>query len=271
MKPQTTLLSVLLIAVTIFSCSKNNDHPAEGSILKSYTTTFRDSIVFYYIYDRDANNRIISMRDSTWAYEFKTNLVYGSNGKVEKTVFYQQGNIVSSMEFTYNSAGQISKRKVRSGTMAVDENYNVYVYDAAGHLVTDSSYTTANNSTFNLAMVSNFKYTGENITEAEEYLATNGTLALHTRIKYEYDNGVNPFKGMEYEYYFNEAGSAIYTIQLISSNNALKAYTANTSGGWDLQTNSTYQYNSSNFVSKATANNINSTTQKAVTEYFYQK
>jgi hypothetical protein len=270
MKPQTTLLSTLLITVTIFSCSKNNDHPAEGNVLKSYTTTFRDSIVFYYIYDRDANNRIISMRDSTKAYEYKTNLIYGSNGKVEKAVYFQQGNIASSTEFTYNSDGRISKRKIRSGTQSVDENYNVYVYDAVGHLVTDSAYSTVNNSTFNLEMVSNFKYTGENITEAEEYTLTNGSLALHTRIKYEYDNQINPFKDMDLEYYINEAGSAIYTIQLKSSNNALKAYTLNANGGWDLWTNSTYEYNSNNFVRKATSQIINRTQLSAVVEYYYQ-
>lgn len=210
------------------------------------------------------------MRDSTKAYEFKTNLIYGSNGKLERADYIQQGSIVSSLEFTYNSEGRISKRKVRSGTVPTNENYNVYIYDASGHLVTDSSYWTTNNSTYYVEMVSNFKYTGDNITEGEEYTPKNGSLALHTHIKYEYDNGVNPFKDMEYEYFFDEAGSAIYTIQLMSSNNALKAYTANSNGGWDLQTNSTYQYNSRNFLSRATANNVNSITQNAVTEYFYQ-
>lgn len=210
------------------------------------------------------------MRDSTKAYEFKTNLVYGSNGKVEKMDYFQQGALVSSVEFTYNAEGRISKRKVRSGTVSTNENYNVYVYDAAGHMVTDSSFWTKDNSTYYIEMISNFQYTGDNITEAEEYTVTNGTLGLHTHIKYEYDNGANPFKDMEYEYFFDEAGSAIYTIQLRSSNNPLKAYTANSNGGWDLMTNSTYQYNSHNFLSKANTTNVNSTTQNAVTEYFYQ-
>jgi len=270
MKPQTTLLSVLLIAVTIISSSKNNDHPAEGSILKSYTTTFRDSLVYYYIYDRDANGKIISMRDSTKAYEYKTGLIYGSNDKVEKAVYYQQGNIVGSMEFTYNSAGRIAKRKIRSGTQTVNENYNVYVYDAAGHLVTDSSYTTVNNSTFSLFMVSNFKYIGDNVTEAENYTQNNGSLTLDTRIKYEYDNGINPFKDMDLEYYINEAGSAIYTIQLKSSNNPVKAYFGNGNGGWDLWTNTTYVYNSNNFVRKATTQSNVPTQGTAVVDYHYQ-
>jgi len=119
-------------------------------------------------------------------------------------------------------------------------------------------------------MVSNFKYTGGNITEGEEYLITNGTPALHTHIKYEYDNSINPFKDMEYEYYFNEAGSAIYTIQLVSSNNPLKAYTANANSGWDLQTNCTYQYNSNNFVKKVTQEVVGQPKLSAGVEYFYQ-
>jgi hypothetical protein len=270
MKPQTTLLSALLIAVTIFSCSKNNDHPADGSVLTRYKTTFRDTIVYYYIYDRDANNRIISMHDSTKVYEIKTDLTYNSNNKVTKATFIQNGNTTYSLEFEYNTDGRISKRKIRSGTLAVAEDYNIYVYDATGHLVTDSSYTTVNNSTYTLSAVSKFIYTGENITQGDYYTATNGTLALGSRIKYEYDNSKNPFKDMELEYYINEAGSAIYTIQLKSSNNALKAYTANGNGGWDLQANSTYEYNASNYVRKSTTQNPMVTQTKAVVEYYYQ-
>ena len=270
MKPQTALLSALMITATLFSCSKNNDHPAEGTVLKSYKTTFRDTIVFYYIYDRDANNKIISMRDSTKAYEFKTTLTYGSNGKVDKAVFNQVGNTVYSMEFTYNSDGRISKRKIRSGIQPVNEDYNVYVYDAAGHLVTDSAYSTVNNTTFFLQMVSNFKYTGDNITEAENYTQNNGTLTLDTRLKYEYDSRVNPFKDMEYEYYFNEAGSAIYTIQLKSSNNVLKAYLGDGGSGWNLWQNSTYEYNSNNFAKKTTTQSIVAPQGNAVVDYYYQ-
>lgn len=210
------------------------------------------------------------MRDSTKAYEYKTTLTYGSNGKVDKAVYYQQGNIISSMEFTYNSDGRISKRKIRSGIQPVNENYNVYVYDAAGHLVTDSSYTTVNNTTFSLLMVSNFKYTGDNITEAENYTQNNGTLTLDTRLKYEYDNGVNPFKDMELEYYLNEAGSAIYTIQLKSSNNPIKAYLGDGGTGWNLWENSTYEYNSNNFVKKATTQSNVPPLGTAVVNYYYQ-
>jgi hypothetical protein len=210
------------------------------------------------------------MRDSTKAYEIKTILSYNSNNKVDKATFIQHGNTIYSLEFEYNSDGRISKRKIRSGIQPVNENYNVYVYDAAGHLVTDSSYTTVNNSTFSLLMVSNFKYTGNNITEAENYTQNNGSLTLDTRIKYEYDNGINPFKDMDLEYYINEAGSAIYTIQLRSSNNSLKAYFSNGNGGWDLWTNSTYVYNSNNFVKKATTQSNVPPQGTAVVDYFYQ-
>src|SRR5262245_7892020 len=119
MKPYVPLLSALIIAVTICSCSKNSDDKKESPVLKSYTTTF-SNIVYYTIYDRDANNRITSMRDSTKAYEYKTDLIYGSNGKVEKANFIQLGTIAYSYEFTYNSAGRIAKRTIRSGTLAVD-------------------------------------------------------------------------------------------------------------------------------------------------------
>lgn len=210
------------------------------------------------------------MRDSTKAYEFKTNLVYGSNGKVEKALFMNGASTMYTYEFEYNAAGQITKRKRRSADLTVAEDDNTYTYDAAGRLAGDSMWSAQNNKPFGLYSVSKFIYTGDNITEAEYYKNNSGVLSLNTRIKYDYDSGVNPFHGMEYEYYFNEAGSAIYTIQLISSNNMLKTYTADGNGGWTLQTNSSYEYNSNKYARKAITKDLSATQfGTVVTEYYF--
>ena len=268
-------MSALLIVCAVSSCSKDDDAPAnEGSTLVKYKTTFRDTLVFHYIYERDANNKIISARDSSKVGILSTiKLEYGNNGKVAKVLFLENGvNPISSFELEYNSDGRISKRKIRGGTLPVKEHYNVYVYDATGHLAIDSQFTTGNNVTFKLTMVSKFKYTGDNITEAENYtlLNGNGTLGLDTKLKYEYDNAINPFKGLENEYYINEAGSAIYTIPLKSANNVVKMYKADGNGGWDLLATTTYQYNSNNYAWKADTQNHMATQQNYSVEYFFQ-
>lgn len=272
MRIPVAILSVLFVICTVSSCSKNDDtHDTGGTTLKRYTTSFKDTINFYYIYDRDANGNIISMRDSTRAYEFITKLEYGSNGKVSKINFFQlRATPEYSFELEYNSAGRISKRKTRAGALPVKEDYNVYVYDAAGHLAVDSQFTTVNNTSLKASKVSKFQYTGDNITIAESYDVVNGALVLDTKVKYEYDNSINPFKGMDYEYYINESSSAIYSVPLKSSNNVLKTYETDFNGGWNLQVTNSYQYYSNNYTWKATTQNVTVTLPPLVTEYFFQ-
>ena len=268
--PIAIVFSILMVICVVSSCSKSDAPAKEGAILTRYKTTFRDTIIFHYIYDRDANNKIISMRDSTWAYEFKTNLVYGSNNKVSKIEFWQGGTTaMGSYELEYNSTGRISKRKILAGTNIVPEEYNVYVYDGTGHLIIDSQFIKANNGTYKPARVGKFQYTADNISVAEDYDLTSGAAVLHSKLKYEYDNSVNPFKDMEYEYYINEAGSAAYTVVMMSANNVLKMYQANGNGGWDVQYTSTYTYNSNNYALKVKTE-TGTASQRAEVEYSFQ-
>jgi hypothetical protein len=265
MKPHVTIIAALLVICAVSSCSKDKDNASAGTTLTRYTTTFRDTLVYHYIYDRDANNKLIAARDSTKAYEFTTKLEYGNNSKLTKAIFLQGfANPSYTYEFEYNTDGRISKRKISTG------DYNVYVYDASGRLTIDSQYTKVNNGTFKPVMVSKFQYTGDNVTEAESYIQKSGGLALDTRVKYEYDNAINPFKNLEYEYYLNEAGSGIFTIQLKCANNMLKLYVADGNGGWNLQQSCTYQYNSNNYAWKASLVTGSPNFPKVDTEYFYQ-
>jgi len=269
MKSPVTILAALLILCAAGSCSKDKDNANEGTVLKRYKTIFRDTIVFHYIYDRDASGKLIAMRDSTRAYEFTTKLEYGSNGKVTKANFIQVGSVVAySYEFEYNSEGRISKRKIIAGALNVSDNYNVYVYDAAGHLTVDSQFVHVNSTSSVVTRVAKFQYTGDNITEAEDYDLITGMPVLYSKVKYEYDNGINPFKNLDLEYYINEAGSAIYTVILRSGNNIQRQYTGNSNGGWTLSTTCNYTYNSNNYALKSTAVNA-APNQRVDTEYYY--
>lgn len=260
-------MSTLLILCTVCSCNKKSDeHPNEGSILRMNKFTYGDGTAQYAIYDRDANNRIVAMRDSSKTGENKIFLVYGSNGKLEKALYSDASKPTFWYDFEYNSAGRLSKMKTHPGTQTANENYYIYTYDAAGHLIADSLYTESqsnNITTYKLFSVNKYMYTGNNITEGEKYESNYGALALKSRFKYEYDNGINPLASNEYEYYLNN------NIWAKSANNVLKAYFADGNLDYHLQTTFSYKYNSGNFAWKASAKDVTNGTG-GVYEYFYQ-
>ena len=199
-----------------------------------------------------------------------TKLEYANFGKVEK-VLYMQGptNVIYSYEFEYNTDGRIAKRTTYALTSTVPKGYNVYVYDGAGRLTTDSQFVRTGNGTFKPSRVAKFQYTYDNIMVAEDYDLSTGTADLDTRLKYEYDISTSPFRNLEYEYYIKESGSAIYTVTRLSPNNVLKVYRADGNGGWDIQYTVDYQYNSNNYARKATRVNA-SPNERTVNEYSFQ-
>jgi hypothetical protein len=245
MKSHLTLSFLFVTACVIYSCSKN-DNPTTGAELQQVKTTF-SNITYYYTYERDASNKIISATDSTKILITTHRFEYGTNGKVSKVNFRENGGaIVSSYEFEYNSDGTIRKRLIKPGTSVVDD-YNTYAYDAAGHLTADSLFSRGSTSVYKLIAVSQFQYTGDNATAADYYEVVSGTPQLKSSLKYEYDNGLNPYKDIEFDYFYNEAGSAIYTIVNKSTNNIVKVFAAPGNGSYVLNQTYSYQYNSNNY------------------------
>jgi hypothetical protein len=253
-KTTITTFFLFLAACFIFSCSKKDITLNEGTELQQWKITFRDSFTFYHFYERDASNKLIATRDSAKSPRSTIvstmNVERGANGKVSKVNFQENGNTTTySYSFDYNPDGTIWKRQMLSGIGDVGD-YNTYTYDASGHLAIDSQFRKASNSSvYEIFAVSNFHYTGNNATEAEYYEVANGALKLHTSVKYEYDNAVNPFKNLENNYYINELASSIYQITEEGDNNVEKRYSATGNGAFKLEMTCNYQYNSNNYPS----------------------
>jgi len=270
MKAPLTLGSLLLSVCLIYSCSKDNDSKTPKPVLKEYSIAFYNSVVYHHYYERDANGKLIAERDSTKGLVSTYNYLYNNNGKVSQVEFHDnRGPATYATEFIYNAAGQIIKRQSRSVTMAINEDYNTYAYDAAGHLIIDSQFSKGSGSSYQLSWVSKFSYTGDNATEGEMYQMVNGSLKLYARVKSEYDDKINPFKILDNDYYINEAGSSIFTITLKSANNVTKQYIAMGNGAYELEVNTSYQYNADNSVWKAKAEDVKQANRNSDMEFFF--
>lgn len=273
MKNPVTPILLLIVACVIFSCSKNTDFN-EGTELQKFRISFSNNQTYLHTYERDASGKIISRRDSTGSLLLIQELEYDANGNVSKAFMRQNGDITHSYEFEYNPDGKLKKRQILPGTLNVADDYNVYSYDAAGHLIIDSQFSRGSGSDYSLVFVSQFVYTGDNITGAEGYKAENGNVELFTRLKYEYDNRLNPFKDLGNHYYFyNETGSSIYTIVNMSRNNVLKQYVETENAMFQLKQTYAYQYNSDNYPVKLESEILDSPVLMShfEVEYFYKQ
>jgi hypothetical protein len=270
MKTPVSLILLFVIASFTHSCSKDKQIDNETQ-LQQIKTTFTN-IVWYRTYKiNDLSKKMISMIDSANGFVSTSSFEYDINGKMSKVNFLQQGAITHSFEFEYNPAGTIHKRQVRSGTINVGDDYNTYSYDASGLLTIDSQFSKGNTATYQLFAVSKFHYTAGNVTEAEYYEVASGTLQLHSRMKYEYDSKLSPYKNLENHYFYNEFGSAIYDARCIGDNNVINEYSAKGDGPFQLTQTTTYQYNSSNYPFKLKPGINQSAANLVEEEYFYKQ
>lgn len=271
MKTLVTLGSLFLSVCIISSCSQETYHLDAGYTLKQYKIVFDSSLESYHIYDRDLNGIVVAERDSFTNTVLKMNLAYGGNGRVTQAAFSQDGGPVTyTYDFEYNSLGKIGKRQRRSGSLTVSEDYNVYTYDVAGNLLTDSQFSKTNGTSYQLAWVSKFTYDGSNVTVGESYQVVNGSPQLYARVKNEYDIKINPLKFLPNEYYYNEAGNAIYAIVVTSYNNVVRQYVATGNGNYQPLQTYNYDYNANSYAWKARSVNATQASKNSATEYFYE-
>ncbi|MEO8404881.1 MAG: hypothetical protein ABI480_09805 [Chitinophagaceae bacterium] len=269
MKTTTPLILLFIIACFTQSCSKDHQITNETQ-LHTIKTTFTN-IVWYRAYEiNDVTKKMIVMRDSANGVVITSSFEYDADGKMSKVNFGQGGVVTHYLEFEYNPDGTIHKRQVRSETINVGDDYNIYSYDASGRIIIDSQFSKGNTSTYQLFAVSDFHYTGANVTEAEYYELANGNLQLNRRRKYEYDNKLNPYKNLENHYYYNEFGSAIYDACIMGENNFINAYTAIGNDPFQLTETNSYQYNSSNYPIKLNPELEQSPANLEKEEYFYR-
>jgi hypothetical protein len=248
MKPSTALLLLAAIGFT-WSCSKDIS-PNEGTKLLRVESDYKTGDFTSRTFIRNPSDNLVAFQDSSNAGTFESiSIEYGSGDRISKIKFLNTaGQTIFHFELEYNTDGRVSKRLTVPGTLNIADDYNTYTYDAAGHLIIDSQYQKSGlPPAYQITKVSNYTYTGDNITEAFLYLKTTGTLDLYQRRKYEYDNKINPYKNFKYLYFIMEGNSSIEAIVCMSAGNVVKDYAAMHNTVYELAQVYKYQYNSSGY------------------------
>lgn len=241
MKPFAVILLVTVIGLT-WSCKKDV-RPNEGTQLLRLESTYKNGSYWTRVFKRNPSDELISLRDSTDNGTLESmSFEYGANGKVSKANFLNnQGQIMFHYAFEYNANGRMSKRLAVPGILNIADDINIYTYDGAGRLVSDSQYYKSSMPPYNYQLSKYFKYTytGNNVTESENYSFITGSWELSFKQKFEYDDKVNPYKMFEGFYAITD------DIRVVSAANVTKEYAVNTNGVAELMQVYKYTYNSS--------------------------
>lgn len=268
---------ILLLTTTgiVYSCSKDGETPNEGTVFLQVEADYDNGTSTKRRFDRDASDKLVSFRDSSSAgWTENVAFEYGTDGRISRVNFKNvQGDIMFYYEFEFDGNGRVRKRQTRPGTINVADDYHLYVYDNAGHLVADSVYIRSGGgpNLFLLSNVTTFIYTGDNVTESVRYRHLTGTPELDQRRKFEYDDGINPYKNLANYYFITEGSNAIEQIRYVSHNNMVAEYTADGNAAYQLMQTFKYKYNSSGYPWKQIpeVNNYNQGITEA--EFFYKQ
>lgn len=147
------LFLLVLIAITVFSCSKKSDEPQKDEpngpyylLSMKYKPAYTGATEYIYTFDYDANNRLSSFRIKDYRDSLYNKIVYNDKGQIAKMGTAKEAN---ALVFEYNSAGLVTKftenRAPWNGN-AQNTVYN-YEYDAQGSMTKYTSQATNNPQT----------------------------------------------------------------------------------------------------------------------------
>jgi YD repeat-containing protein len=252
MKPLYPLLYLLTTSCIISSCKKDIkehiDPSQEGTVLIGHNMLNGVDQLEYRSFIRNAAGQLTAFRDSlNVAYNART-FEYDVNGNLTRVNLYNDnGDRIGHFALEYNNNGQVIKR-LYSNPANQPAGHNIFTYDGAGKLVSDSNYALYSTGDILLSTVTRFHYTGDNITEAEFYL-DNGTdpAILSSKVKYTYDNKLNPLKKIPNYYCLTALSAGIYFSRYESKNNVVKEYHASRDQPYELRFTYKYKYNLSNY------------------------
>ena len=275
MRSAATLILLLTTTCIIYSCSKDGERPNEGTVLLQVEANYENGTSGKRRFDRDASDKLLSFRDSSSAgWTENVAFEYGNDGRISRANFKNvSGDIMFYYEFEYDGNGRVTKRQARPGTINLADDFHLYAYDNAGHLVADSVYirSGAGPNIFLLSNVTTFMYTGDNVTESVRYRHLTGTPELDQRRKFDYDDGINPYKNLTNYYFITEASTAIEQIRYVSHNNMVAEYTAEGNEPYQLMQTFKYKYNSSGYPWKQILDVSNYGPWITEAEFFYKQ
>jgi len=255
------LLLVLFIGIalsTAYSCNKDDEDDNGGGDGGGGTTpktcyikkeTYADGSYSQIEYNSNHKAIKVTEYDSTGKVDERTELSYDSNGKIIKMENFDGTTLSGKFEYSYDAQGKLSKADIFGDQGGTFKKIGYYEYTFTGDnltkLVTKVEYL---GQTIEAEKVE-FTYSGGNAVTQKDYAFDYGSLSLKLEFTttYEYDTKINPYRGLGANYIMGDP-------QFISKANVTKMTVKDNQGivQKDQSSNITYEYNDSNYPTKAT-------------------
>jgi hypothetical protein len=255
------LLFVLFIGIvlsTAYSCSKDDDNKDDdgggsASPKTCYIKQETEKDGTYYKYEYNSHHKVIKdvEYNKSGTVISHTDYTYNNDGKISKEEDYDGSTLNMKYEYLYNAQGKISKvdyYEEQGGTL---QKIWYYEYTFTGDDLTKVVKKVEYSGQTIEAEKYEFTYSGGNIVSEKDYEFDLSSLSLELTYstEYEYDNKINPYKGIGLDYIV-----AYPMFLFISKANFTKLTMKDDQGVVvkDFSSNVTYEYNDNNYPTKAT-------------------
>ena len=174
-----TTFALLIISLIITSCKK--DEPIEnenGAFIKSINLNQSPIVTYTYNANNDLTKKLLNHAGS----QLETTYTY-TDSKISNETTKQNENIISQYNYQYNTSNQLTQCDI----VGAIQTYWTFHYN--NEKIDEATQFISNEESKKI----NFSYTGENITETQEFYRFGGTWELQSRITFEYDNKNNPY------------------------------------------------------------------------------
>lgn len=194
MKKSIKYLATLTVMVLLFSCSKDDDKPAEKVQLLIKTVDSDDNLTSIYTYNEAKQLTNINRNGSQNSASLNQNFTYNSDGTLAQVVNVSNGSVAE--KYFYDNNKKIIKKEGRDGI-------DIYTYEYSANQVTEKYLYTPTSTAYNQV------YTIENgnVSQLKVYTDVtpanpNGTLS--GTFIYTYDTKNRATKSLPKEYLFPE-------------------------------------------------------------------
>ena len=247
-------LTVVIVALTLFSCKKDDFPTTNGKLLHKIINRWHDSL-YYTTLKYDMQEKLVEIKATSNNRPLDTSTLtisYDSQNKLIGYTYAQDQRFqIQSFVFTYDSDGHIIS-KVNVGTNVRSQ---VYSYDKTGRLIADSVFDKRANS---IILKTTFKYDDKNnLIEWQDYYYNIYSKKVENWPVNEvsHHNSINPYTNL---------GLTLFMItddtHMLSKNNISEVHYNGTIRKYD------YEYESNGLPKKITFNNDHEHYQ----EFYYE-
>lgn len=194
MKAIQKITALLLLAFCFFSCSKDDDKPADKVQLLVKTVDSDDNLTSIYTYNEAKQLTNINRNGTPNNSPINQNLTYNSDGTLAQITNVSDGSVAE--KYFYDSTKKLIKKEARDGI-------DIYTYEYSNNQVTEKYFFTPTAAAYNQV----YKIENGNVSELKVYTDVssanpNGTLS--GTFIYTYDDKFRATKSLPKEYLFPE-------------------------------------------------------------------